>query len=175
MPRLRRSCLISSLSTMRNSRPNLSRIWSRHWICSAAGQTISTRARPVAQDQFLDDQPGLDGLAQAHVVGDEQVDARHLDRAHHRVELVVLDVDAAAERRLQGPHVGGGGRAPAHGVEEGIESSGRIEAGRSRQRRPLADLRAGLQLPDDLQFLAQGIVLDRRQRDQMLRRLRTER
>ena len=36
-------------------------------------------ARPVAQDQLLDDQPRLDGLAQADVVGNQQVDARHLD------------------------------------------------------------------------------------------------
>jgi hypothetical protein len=28
-----------------------------------------------------------------------------LDGAHHRVELVALDVDAGAEGRLEGPHV----------------------------------------------------------------------
>ena len=57
----------------------------------------------MADDEFQRDQPGLDGLAEAHVVGDEQVDPRHLDGPHHRVKLVVLDVDAAAERRLERP------------------------------------------------------------------------
>ena len=45
--------------------------------------------------------PDFDGLAEADVVGDEQVDAGHLDGADHRVELVVLDFDAAAEGCLQ--------------------------------------------------------------------------
>ena len=48
----------------------------------------------VADDEFQGRHAGLDGLAQAHVVGDEQVDPRHLDGPHHRVKLIVLDVDA---------------------------------------------------------------------------------
>ena len=60
-------------------------------------------AGSVAEDQFLGDQAGLDGLAETDVVGDQQVDARHLERPDERVELVVLDVDAAAERRLERP------------------------------------------------------------------------
>ena len=50
---------------------------------------------PVPDDEFQRHHARLDGLAEAHVVGDQQVDPRHLDRPHHRVELVVLDVDAA--------------------------------------------------------------------------------
>ena len=42
MPRLRRSWLMVVLSTMRNSRPNLSRISSCHCTCRDEGQTIST-------------------------------------------------------------------------------------------------------------------------------------
>ena len=48
-----------SLSTMRKSRPNLSRIWSRHWICRADGQTIKHPAGPVANDQFQIDHARL--------------------------------------------------------------------------------------------------------------------
>jgi hypothetical protein len=55
----------------------------------------------VAQQELLDDQAGLDGLAEADVVGDEQADPRHLQGASDGVELVVLDRDAAAERRVQ--------------------------------------------------------------------------
>jgi hypothetical protein len=38
----------------------------------------------VAQQQLLQDQAGLDGLAEAHVVGDEQVGARQLERPLER-------------------------------------------------------------------------------------------
>ena len=62
-------------------------------------------ARPAAHDQFLDHQPGFDGLAQADIVGDEQVGTRQLDGAHQGIELVVFDVDAAAEGGLQGAHI----------------------------------------------------------------------
>ena len=79
---------------------------------------------PVADDQFQGDQARLDGLAEAHVVGNQQVDPRHLDGADHRVELVVFDVDARAERRLDVPHVGGGSGPPADGIEEGVEPVG---------------------------------------------------
>lgn len=43
------------------------------------------------------------------------VDPRHLDRPHHRVKLVVLNVDAAAEGQLDVAHIGGRGRTPAPG------------------------------------------------------------
>ena len=39
-PALAAQSFMRSLSTRRNSRPNLSRIWSRHCTCNAAGQTI---------------------------------------------------------------------------------------------------------------------------------------
>ena len=114
----------SRVSTMRNSRPNLS----PHLVPPLQGERGRADdehgAGPVAEEQLLDDQAGLDGLAQADVVGDQQVDAGHLQRPHHRVELVVLDRDARAERRLERPAVGGGDGAPAHGVEEGVEPAG---------------------------------------------------
>ena len=60
------------------------------------------RAGPVPQQQLLDDQPGLDGLAEADVVGQQQVRPRGLQGPAQRLELVGLDVRAAAERRLVG-------------------------------------------------------------------------
>ena len=59
------------------------------------------RAHAMAQRQLLDHQAGFDRLAEAHVIGDQQVDTRHLDCTDQRVELVVLDLHAAAERCLQ--------------------------------------------------------------------------
>ena len=91
---------------------------------------------PVADDQFEGDQARLDGLAEAHVVGDQQVDPRHLDGPDHGVELVVLDVDARAERGLDVLHVGGGGRTPADGIEEGVEPVGRDRSRSAREGRP---------------------------------------
>lgn len=59
----------------------------------AGGANQKHGARPVAQQQLLDDKAGLYGLVQAHVAGDQQVGPRHGQRPDHRVELVVLDGD----------------------------------------------------------------------------------
>ena len=122
-------------------------------------------ADPVPDDQFQSDHPGLDGLAQAHVVGDEQVDPWHLDGPDHRVKLVVLDLDAAAERGLEGFVVGRRDGTPAHRIQKGVQPGRIIEVGRLGQSDLLVDVRPRLQFPDDLQFLAQGVVLDRGERD----------
>src|SRR5262249_12637419 len=123
---------------------------------------------PVADDQLEDDQPGLDGLAQADRVEDAEADPGHLDGPHHGVELVVLDLDAGAEGGLDGADVGGAGRPPPHGVEEGVQAGGRVEPGRVGQGQLLVDAGAGLQLPDGLPLLAQGGVLDGGQGDEAL-------
>src|SRR5208337_231780 len=78
-------------------------------------------ARTVADDEFERDEPRLDGLAQAHVVGDQEVDPRHLDGPDDRIELIVLDVDARTERRLDVPQVGCRSSSPSNGIEKGIE------------------------------------------------------
>jgi hypothetical protein len=51
----------------------------------------------VPQQQLLHDQAGLDGLAEADVVGEQQVRPRGLQGAAQRLQLVGLDVRAAAE------------------------------------------------------------------------------
>jgi hypothetical protein len=48
------------------------------------------------------DQAGLDGLAEAHVVRDQERDAGHLDGPDDRVELVVLHLNPRPERCLNG-------------------------------------------------------------------------
>ena len=65
------------------------------------------------QQQLADDEPGLDGLAETDVVGDQQIDARQPQRLAQRQELVGVEPDAGPERRLQQIAVGGGGGAPA--------------------------------------------------------------
>ncbi len=64
------------------------------------------RTCPVASDELLNHEARLDGLSEAHVVGDQQVGAGHLNRTHHRVELVVLDLDATAIGGKQRAQIG---------------------------------------------------------------------
>jgi hypothetical protein len=58
-------------------------------------------ADPLTGEQLLHHHAGLDRLAEADVVGDEQVHARHAQRPHHRLELEVLDLDRAPEGSLE--------------------------------------------------------------------------
>ena len=55
-------------------------------------------AGPVPQQQFLDDQPRLDRLAQADVVGQQQVRPGRPQRAAQRLQLVGLHVGTRPER-----------------------------------------------------------------------------
>ena len=82
----------------------------------------------LAEEQLAGDQPGLDGLAQADVVGDEQVDPRQQQGLAQRLKLVGVEPDAGAERRLEQPGVGGRDAVPPEGVQVGGEH---VAAGRS--------------------------------------------
>src|SRR5947209_8072574 len=108
----------------------------------------------VAYDKLLADQPGLNGLAQANIIGDEQVGTRHLDGSHHRVKLVIFQFDAAAEGSLQSAYISARNRTPMHRVKKRIESLWEIKAKRRRQGILLDDPGSRLDFPDDLQFLS---------------------
>ena len=88
---------------------------------------------PVAQNEFQDGHTRFNRLAQANIVGNQQIHPGHVHGADHRVELVILDVNPGAEGRLDIPHVSGRGRTPADGIEKGIQPVWRIEAGWRRQ------------------------------------------
>ena len=77
--------------------------------------------RLPAQQQLAGDEPRLDGLAEACVVGDEKVDARQPQSLAQRLHLVGVDADPCAERRLEETRVGGGDAVPAQRVQEGRE------------------------------------------------------
>ena len=66
----------------------------------------------LTEEQLLKDQPRLDGFPEADVVGDEEVSARELERLHERSELVVLEMNPGAKRRLKEATVGGGDGVP---------------------------------------------------------------
>lgn len=64
---------------------------------------------------------------------------------------------------LERASVRGGRGSPADGVQKGLEAPRVIETGRVGQGHALEHARAGLKLPDDLEFLAQAIVFEERE------------
>ena len=61
----------------------------------------------MPEHQLEGDHAGFDRFAKTDVIGDQQVDARHLDGSNDRIELIVFQFDAAAERSLNVLVVGG--------------------------------------------------------------------
>ena len=125
-------------------------------------------AGAVAEQQFLDDQARLDGLAEAGVVRNQQVDACHVDGADERVELVVFDGDAAPEGRQEVGAVDVRGDAPADGVQEGVELVVEVVAFDRREAGLFEDARAGFDLPDHRKTFAAGVFLDGFERHEVL-------
>ena len=118
-------------------------------------------ARLLAQQQLAGDEAGLDGLAEAGVVGDEQVHAGEAKRLAQRLHLVGVDLDAGPERRLEEVRVGGRDAVPAQGVQERAEVARRVEAlgAEVAPRLLLQDAAVDLEVPVDLQGLPLGIVV----------------
>ena len=117
--------------------------------------------RLLAQEQLARDQARLDRLAEAGVVGDEEVDARQPERLAQRLHLVGVDLDAGAERRLEEVRVGGRDAVPAQRVQKGGELARRVEAlgGEVLPALLLEDPAVELVVPEDLQRLALGVVV----------------
>jgi hypothetical protein len=122
----------------------------------------------AAQQQLARDEAGFDRLAEAHVVGDEQVDARELERLAQRFELVRLDLDAGPERRLEQGRVGGGDAVPPHRVQERSEQARFVEALLAEVAPPLLALDLGVEflLPEDRELVALGVVVEAGEADQ---------
>jgi len=73
-------------------------------------------ARLLAEDQLLKHEARLDRLAEPHIVGDEEVRARQLQRLHERRELVGHQLDARPEGGLEAGRVRRAHRAPLERV-----------------------------------------------------------
>lgn len=121
-------------------------------------------AGAVTQEQLLNHQTGLDGLAETDVVCEQQVSARCGKCAAQGFELVCLHVDARPERRLVTIGVGTGDRTPAHRINEAcecgrlVESVGVDDIWETLSRR---DGVAYLQLPHDGELLAESVLVER--------------
>jgi hypothetical protein len=97
--------------------------------------------RSPAPGQLEQDQAGLDGLAQANVVGDEQPRPRQPERLQHRDELVGLQLDPPVLQRHQVATTVGHGQAER--VVELLEPDRVADAEPKRLGR--RDRQAGLQ------------------------------
>ena len=116
----------------------------------------------VAEHELLHDETRLDGLAQANVIGDQQVHAGHPQSPHQRQKLVVLDIDACPERRLERARIRRGNGSPPHGIEESGEYLRLVHAFSGVGKLGLrTNLRARLDLTEDAQRRRAPLVVDR--------------
>ena len=121
----------------------------------------------LAKQQLTSNETGLDGFAEARVVGDEEIHARQAQRLAQRFHLVGVDLDAGSKRRLEEIRIGGGDAAPAQGVQEGAEVAGRVETpgADGAPRFLLQNAAVDLEIPIDLQGLPLGVVVGAREAD----------
>ena len=123
----------------------------------------------LAHDHFAEDEAGFDRFAESDVVGDEEVDARHLERLLQRLQLVGHDLDAGAVWRLEKSWVSGGYEVPAKCVEVSGKDVRRVEPLRARCPQSVAEhLGIDLAFPEDGEVLALGVILQAGKIDERL-------
>ena len=115
----------------------------------------------MPEQHLLDDQACLDRLAEPDIVGDQKIGPRHIDGAHQRIELKILDADAATERGLKEAAVRVRCRTPADGVQECFEFSRIVLTGDGRQPGFFDDVCARLDLPNNFELFSQCIFIYR--------------
>ena len=117
----------------------------------------------LAEQQLACDQPCLDGLSQARVVGNEQVDQRKPERLAQGLDLVGLQLDSGPERCLHEAWIGRRDAIPPQRVQKRPEPMRLIEplaAPREFLPALLAqDAAVSLVVPVDLERFALCIVL----------------
>jgi len=128
-------------------------------LLQRGGADHQDAADALAGEQLLDHHACLDGLAQAHVVGQQHVHARHAQRPHNRLKLVVLYLDGPPERSLQRKSLKHRGERPAAGQQERLEPSRWIPGVRPRQPQAVVYHRVDLVLPDDVQGFPHHVVI----------------
>ena len=114
----------------------------------------------MPKQRLLHDESGLNGFSEADIVGDQQIGARHIDRAHERIQLVVLDADAAAEWCLKITAIRVRRSAPNHRIKEGLKCRGVVQSGHARQSGSLDYMGPGLELPENFDLFAQRVLVD---------------
>ena len=123
-------------STSSASMWNLSRSSACHCSARWGGQSTARFLRLAAVEQLAGDQAGLDGLADADVVGDQQPHRVQLQRHQERHELVRPGLDGELGERAE--RAGARAEAQPHGVAQQparrevaeLGRIGKVEAGR---------------------------------------------
>lgn len=124
----------------------------------------------LAHDHFAEDEAGFNRFAESNVVGDKEVDARHLERFFQRLQLVGHDLDTRAMRGLEKSRVRGGYEVPAERVEVSREDVWRVEplAGEVAPVGLLQDLGVNLSLPENGKVLTLCVVFQAGKIDERL-------
>jgi hypothetical protein len=81
-----------------------------------------------------------------------------LERSYKRVQLVVLDLDAAAKWSEEGPAVNVVHDAPPNGIEEGVQRLGIVQTFRIGEGVEVQCFSVRLGLPNNRNLVAQGII-----------------
>jgi hypothetical protein len=123
---------------------------------------------PTTEQQLARDETCLYGLAEADIVGDEEVDPRKLQGLAQRLKLISVNLDASSKRRLEQRRIGRGDRRPTQRVQVGRECSRLIEpvAANSGPEIVPEDFRIQLGIPEQFETFALSIILNARQAHQ---------
>lgn len=124
---------------------------------------------PPPQEELAQDQTRLDGLAEADVIGDQEIDPGHLKGLQERNELEVLDLNCtvkragdrqAVERAAAVRIEEGRGRGPARGPKQSIKVLRRHRVGRNsiRERRGFEEDLSWFKFPEE-PFLGRELVV----------------
>jgi hypothetical protein len=118
--------------------------------------------RLLAEQEFPGDQASLDCLAEADVVGDEQIDPRQAEGFMKRLELIRVNPDASSERRLKQISVGRCHAIPLEGVQVRREQRRRVEPLLCDPLPSVLGNRLGIDLllPQHFERLALGVVIE---------------
>ena len=117
---------------------------------------------PTTEAQLVGDQGRFDGFAEAHVVGDEEIDPWQREGLLKGLQLVGIDADTGTERGLEELFVGGGYAVPPESVDVRGEVLGSVEFAFADLRPCLfvEDKRIQFHFPDHFERLALGVVID---------------
>ncbi len=90
-------------------------------LLQRGGAKHENGAGTVPQQHLLNDESGLNGFPEADVVGDQQIGARHVNCTDERIQLIVLNANAAAEWCLQIATIRVRRSAPYYRIKEGLK------------------------------------------------------
>ena len=133
----------------------------QHRARAEVPEPVAQRRGVLLIAQLTHDEPGLDRLTQADVIGDKEVDPGQRERLAQRLKLVGHHVDAGAIGGLKEPGVRRRDAVPALRVQIGREQRRVIKAiaRDPAPRRPIQELRVQLGLPEHLKRLPLRVII----------------